>query len=311
MSSNQKIDYLKEINEKGVNNIINVYETQNPKENFFELILIQIENYGILHLHTLRYDLSKFFKTYGGAIIFRRDELQITIDREFSMDHFLYLLEHDKKNNFYILNLWKKAIIDTNIMSERKYRDNMSFFDKFDMMIFGLYVSLTFYFKHSEKEKYSITELNTKKAYHNYVSSNFNSDDKYGFYIHRAVYLSLVKSKDLEFDIKQIVEIFTDEGNNQKFVVNHISPSSLCCKDVSSTEEIQNGFKIFKDDTNRIPFVIFKKGSDFFILDLANNNSKIIEDKSKKRLILDKLVVGESNIISCDNKIYQFNIDLI
>jgi hypothetical protein len=309
MNSNQEIDYL-EINKEGVNNIINWYETyQEPRENFFQELLIALEEVNLLDLHNLRYKLSEFFKTYGcPALIFRPNELQNTIDREFSIDYFLYLLKYDKKHNFSILKSWKKAIINSNILSKRKYRNNMSFFDKFDMMIFGLYVALYFSFEHS-KEKFPITELNTKKAYHNYVSSNFKSNDNYGYYIHRIIYFFLCESKDLEFDIKQIIEVFSDEENNKNFVLNHISSSSLFCKEVSSTEEIQNGFKIFKDESNnRIPFVILKKGTEFFILDLANSESKIIQDKFKKRLILNKLVIGESNIITCDNKVYQFDL---
>ena len=295
--------------EEGVNNIINWYETyQEPTENFFIELLIALYKVNLLHLDNLRYELSKFFKTNGcTCLIFKPNELQNTIDREFSIRYFLYFLNYDKNNHYPIFKKWKKAIIKSNILSKSKYRNNMSFFDKIDMMIFSLYVALYFSYEHS-KEKFPITELNTKKAYHNYVSSNFESNDDYGYYIHRIIYSILIESKDLEFDTKQIVELFSDEENNKNFVLNHISLSpSLFCNEVSSTEEIQNGFKIFKDEyNNRIPFVIFKKGTEFFILDLANSESKIIQDKFKKRLILDKLVIGESNIITCDNKVYQF-----
>lgn len=305
MSSNQKINYLEKIKEEGVNNIINWYEIyQDQKENFFYRILSEL---NFLNLHNLGYKLTEFFESYGSpCLIFKTDELQKTINRKFSIDYFLYFLKYDKNNNLSIYLKWMTLIINSKILSEMKYR-NMSFFDKFDMMIFSLYVALYFSYEHS-KENFPITELNTKKAYHNYVSSNFKSNDDYGYYIHRIIYFFLSKSKDLEFDIKQIVELFSDEENNKNFVLNHISLSpSLSCNEVSSTEEIQNGFKIFKDESNnRIPFVIFKKGTEFFILDLANNESKIIQDKFKKRLILDKLVIGESNIITCDNKVYQF-----
>lgn len=220
--------------------------------------------------------------------------------------------EDIKKNNSKIVNNFRRDIIDSGIIDTGE----IPLFDKFKMIIFALYVILCCNDSDiSQNNEVEISEseskslLDIENVYCEYFKTNFNSGNdinsteiSYGYYIHRFIYFILCRgyfsnsdSNDLSRDIHDIVKLFSKENNkNYVELVFQDSEEILITRDITIC--IAN---------KRIPFVIFKKGPEFFILDLANSENKFIENASKNRLILDKLVIGE-NIIICDDKEYKF-----
>lgn len=243
------------------------------------------------------------------------------IIQKYSSTRFTKLMNKDvKNNNSEIVNEFRRYIIKSDIIHTRE----IPLFDILKMIIFALYVILCCNdsdisqnneVEISESESESKSLLDIKNAYYEYFKTEFNSgNDKinstkisYGYYIHRFIYFILCNrffsnydSDCLICDIQEIVELFSEENKYSVELVFQFFEQKF--------EEIQITRNItICIDNKRIPFVIFKKETEFFILDLANSEDKfIIEHTSKNRLILNKLVIGASNIITWHNKVYQF-----